>query len=209
MHYKTKIKILNADNNIRNININYINNSELNPNNKLNNKNKIIYNKITENKKEKKDLSEIDNISEINCNIEEVTKREKGNNIVNINNIRKLIFNSNDISLKSKYNKERVNVVVINNILTETPHNKTLNPKSKYRNNTTNNSHENRTLSTKTTNKRRIKSFNHTKNLSRKEKYMYINIIIYKKNKNEKKKKLKKKNKNINNIKQIIILIKI
>ena len=77
MHYKTKIKILNADNNIRNININYINNSELNPNNKLNNKNKIIYNKITENKKEKKDLSEIDNISDINCNIEEVTKREK------------------------------------------------------------------------------------------------------------------------------------
>ena len=205
MHYKTKIKILNADNNIRNININYINNSELNPNNKLNNKNKIIYNKITENKKEKKDLSEIDNISDINCNIEEVTKREKGNNIVNINNIRKLIFNSNDISLKSKYNKDRVNVVVINNILTETPHNKTLNPKSKYRNNTTNNSHENRTLSTKTTNKRRIKSFNHTKNLSRNEKYMYINSTGYTKNKNEKKINLKKINYNFNDIQQLNI----
>ena len=206
MYYKKKIKILNADNNIRNININYINNSELNPKNKLNNKNKIIYNKITENKKEKKDLSEIDNISEINCNIEENTKREKGNNIVNINNIRKLIFNSNDISLKSKYNKDRVNVVVINNILTETPHNKTLNPKSKYRNITANNSHENRTLSTKTTNKRRIKSFNHTKNISRNEKYIYINSTNHTKHKIEKKINLKKINFKFNDIQQLNII---
>ena len=190
---KVRIKLLNVDNNIKNINIKCINNSELNPNNKLNNKNKIIYNKITENKKEKKDISENDNISENNYNmeVEEGIKKEKGN-ILNINNIRKLIFNSNDISLKSKYNKDRVNVVVINNILTETPQNKTLNLKSKYINNTTNNSHENRTLSTKTTINRRIKSFNHTKTISRNEPNIFINNTNYTKCKNEKKNKFKK-----------------
>ena len=204
---KVRIKLLNVDNNIKNINnIKCMNNSELNPNYKLNNKNKIIYNKITENKKEKKDISENDNISENNYNmeVEEDIKKEKGN-ILNINNIRKLIFNSNDISLKSKYNKDRVNVVVINNILTETPQNKTLNLKSKYINNTTNNSHENRTLSTKTTNNRRIKSFNHTKTISRNEPNIFINNTNYTKCKNEKKINLKKINYKFNDIQQLNI----
>ena len=204
IHNKTRIKLINADNNIRNININYINNTEFNPNNKLKNNNKIIYNKINENKKDKKEISDIDNISENNYNIEEEVRKEKGN-IVNINNIRKLIFNSNDISLKSKYNKDRVNVVVINNILTETPQNKTLNIKSKYRNNTTNNSHENRTLSTNATNKRRMKSFNHTKNISRNERNIYINNTGYTKNKKEKKINLRKIDYKFNDIQQLNI----
>ena len=70
IHNKTRIKLINADNNLRNINITYIKNTEFNPNNKLKNNNKIIYNKINENKKEKKEISEIDNISENNYNIE-------------------------------------------------------------------------------------------------------------------------------------------
>ena len=175
----TKIKIFNAENNIRNININYINNSEF--------KNKAILNKSKIKKKirEKNNNNiqeESENISENNNNIEEDSKRGKGN-ILNINNIRKLIFNSNDISLKSKYNKERFNVVVINNILTETPQNKTINAKSKNINYTLNNSHENKNFSAKKTITKRNKSFNYNnnnKNLSRNEGNIYTKNNISK-----------------------------
>ena len=202
IHSRAKIKLLNVDNNINNININYINNTEFTPNNKII-KNYIPY-KIKE-KGEKREIHEIDNQSSINCNIEEETKREK-NNILNINNIRKLIFNSNDISLKSKYNKERFNVVVINNILTETPQNKTLNIKSKYPNYTTNNSQEKRTLSSKTTIKRKMKSISNKKNLSRNDRSIYINIAKTKVDKDKDNKiNLKKINYKFNDIRHIDI----
>ena len=122
IHYNNRVKIFNAENNIRNININYINHSEFNPKAKLNKT--LIKQKILEKNNNMHEESE--NISENNYNIEEDSKREKGN-ILNINNIRKLIFNSNDISLKSKGNKDRFNVVVINNILTDTSQTKTVN----------------------------------------------------------------------------------
>ena len=186
IHNKTRIKLINADNNIRNININYINHSEFNPRAKLNKT--IIKQKIFEKNSNIHEDSE--NVSENNYNIEEDSKREKGN-ILNINNIRKLIFNSNDISLKSKGNKDRFNVVVINNILTDTSQTKTVNSKSKNINYTLNNSHENRTNSSKNTITKRNKSFNAKKNMSRNEKKLSINntnsqIRNNKKNKNEK-----------------------
>ena len=175
----TKIQIFNAENNIKNININYINNSEF--------RNRAILNKSKIKKKiREKNINNIqeesENISENNNNIEEDSKRGKGN-ILNINNIRKLIFNSNDISLKSKYNKDRFNVVVINNILTETPQNKTINAKSKNINYTLNNSHENKNFSAKKTITKRNKSFNYNnnnKNLSRNEGNIYTKNNISK-----------------------------
>ena len=171
IHYNNRVKIFNAENNIRNININYINHSEFNPKAKLNKT--LIKQKILE-KNNNTIHDESENISENNYNIEEDSKREKGN-ILNINNIRKLIFNSNDISLKSKYNKDRFNVVVINNILTDTSQNKTINSKSKKINYTLNNSHENRTNSSIKTITKRNKSFNAKKNLSRNEQKLNIN----------------------------------
>ena len=109
-----------------------------------------------------------------------------------------LIFNSNDISLKSKYPKDRFNVVVINNILTETPQNKTINAKSKKINYTLNNSHENKIFSAKKTITKRNKSFNvnnNNKNLSRNEGNTHtknnISIIIIIKSNNKSKQKTK------------------
>ena len=186
IYYNNRVKIFNTENNIRNININYINHSEFNPRAKLNKT--IIKQKILEKNSNIQEDSE--NVSENNYNIEEDSKREKGN-ILNINNIRKLIFNSNDISLKSKGNKDRFNVVVINNILTDTSQTKTINSKSKNINYTLNNSHENRTDSSKNTITKRNKSFNAKKNMSRNEKKLSINntnsqIRNNKKNKNAK-----------------------
>ena len=197
----TKIKLFNAENNIRNININYINNSEF--------KNRTILNKSKIKKKirEKNNNNiqeESENISENNNNIEEDSKRGKGN-ILNINNIRKLIFNSNDISLKSKYPKDRFNVVVINNILTETPQNKTINAKSKKINYTLNNSHENKIFSAKKTITKRNKSLNvnnNNKNLSRNEGNIYTknNISIITNTKSNNKDKVKNEKLNLKKI---------
>ena len=205
----TKIKIFNAENNIKNININYINNSEFR-NRAILNKSKIKK-KIREKNINNNIQEESENISENNNNIEEDSKRGKGN-ILNINNIRKLIFNSNDISLKSKYNKDRFNVVVINNILTETPQNKTINAKSKNINYTLNNSHENKNFSAKKTITKRNKSFNYNnnnnKNLSRNEGNIYTKNNINKINNiktNNEKLNLKKINYKFNDILHIDI----
>ena len=200
IHNKTRIKLINAENNIRNININYINNPEFNKRNTIN-KTKIKKKVI-----DKNILHESENISENNCNIDEDSKREKGN-ILNINNIRKLIFNSNDISLKSKYNKDRFNVVVINNILTDnTPQNKTINAKFKNRNYTLKNSNEN-TIEQKTIT-RRNKSFNINTNVRRNEKIVFNKaksknnkqIISDKINKEKERLNLKKINYKFNDI---------
>ena len=202
IHNDTKIKLLNAENNIRNIrNINY---------------NK----KIKEKKIEKKNINESENISENNCNIEENSKinNNKGN-ILNINNIRKLIFNSNDISsLKTKYNKDRFNVVVINNILTETPqNNKTKFINKNINNYITNNLNENRAITAEnsmTKKKRNISHKKNNKNLSRNERQLYINNSrtniskkINEENSKDNKKllKLKKLEYKFNNIKHVDI----
>ena len=55
-------------------------------------------------------------------------------------------------------------------------------------------------------NKRRIKSFNHTKNISRNEKYIYINSTNHTKHKIEKKINLKKINFKFNDIQQLNII---
>ena len=202
IHNDTKIKLLNAENNIRNIrNINY---------------NK----KIKEKKIEKKNINESENISENNCNIEENSKinNNKGN-ILNINNIRKLIFNSNDISsLKTKYNKDRFNVVVINNILTETPqNNKTKFINININNYITNNLNENRAITSENSITRKIRNITHkknNKNLSRNERQLYINNSrtniskkINEENSKDNKKllKLKKLEYKFNNIKHVDI----
>ena len=206
IHNKDRIKLINAENNIKNININYINDSELKTRNTIN-KTKIKQKLI-----EKNNLQESENLSENNYNIEENSRRGKGN-ILNISNIRKLIFNSNDISLKSKYNKDRFNVVVINNILTDnTPQNKTINSKSKKINYTLNNSNENKINSEKKTVTRRNNSFNYKRNYKIKERTININNTkSNKKNKkinkkiNKEKINLKKINNRFNDIRQIDI----
>ena len=163
---RMKIKLMKAENNIRSININnYINN----------NINNIEYHNKETIFQKKKNLKLS---SENNLNADEISKKNKNekkninvnNNILNINNIRKLIFNSNDISFKSKIDKDRFNVVVINNILTDNNNANIQHHKYNNVNNTLNYSNDNR--------RKKLKinySHNNKKCLSRNERNSYMN----------------------------------
>ena len=124
----------NENNNNTNTNYDNISNGNNKIDSKTNNKNKIN--------------------NSLNNSINEASKQE--GNIFNVNNIKRITFNSNDISLKSnktqqkiQKNKKKVednskldkrfNVVVINNIVTDSPNNKIINSKDNNINH--NNSH--------------------------------------------------------------------
>ena len=198
-------------NNYNNYNIINDNTSKnTNPRNNNNNYNDINSSNNKINIKTNKNNEKNNFNNSLNGSINEISKQEE--NIFNTHNIKRISFNSNDLTLKSndipKRNNlninqdinNKFNVVVINNILTEPSNNKII--KSKTKNN--NNKIINNINSCKYSNLSNNKINYSNNNINNDNKNIYININTNDINKRTKSNNTRAKNKNLINNQKII-----
>ena len=175
-----------------------------------NNNNSIVEINTNNNKNNNKNIENNNYNNSLNDSINEISKDE---NIFKTNNIKRITFNSNDLSLKSntihKKNKininqdidNKFNVVVINNILTDATNSKLTKSKTKNSNNKNINNINSCKHSNLSNNK--INYSNH--NINNNNKNMYtININTNDINKRTKSNNTRAKNKNLINNQKII-----